>query len=255
MAAGNLDDPLSDIPNIVVVDQSAATAAPGAGYVRVEAVNGVLGLRVGSGAWVPLVTLAAGLLSSLTEKASPASGDWLLLQDTADSDELKKVDVDNLPGGTGGGVFDAYVNVQHQETQNTAGGTFNSGAWRTRPLNVEEADTGGIASLAANRITLPAGSYVVSARAQAFSVAYHQLRLYDVTGAATLLTGHSQWSSEASGGLAQDTATLSGRFTLAQESAIELQHYSTGSQADSGFGLAANITTEVYATVEIWRLA
>lgn len=45
----------------------------------------------------------AGEISAITEKASPASGDWLLIEDAADSDNKKKVDWGNLPSSGGGG--------------------------------------------------------------------------------------------------------------------------------------------------------
>ena len=34
-----------------------------------------------------------------------------------------------------GGLFSSYAIIADQKTQNTAGGTFTSGAWRTRDLN------------------------------------------------------------------------------------------------------------------------
>lgn len=254
MAAGNLDDPLSEIPNVVLVDQSAATAAPGAGYVRVEAVNGVLGIRVGSGAWVPLVALAAGLLSSLTEKETPASGDWLLLQDTADSDELKKVDLANLPAGEGGGgLYDAYVCVQDQAAQNTGGGTFTAGDWRQRDLNTELADTAGIASLAANAITLPAGTYDVDISCPAYNVGYHQARLYDTTGAAVLLTGTSEYNGV--NGDAQTRSIIRGTITLSVESTLRIDHRCSNTMSTVGFGVACNFGTEVYTSLTFRRVA
>lgn len=107
MAAGDINDPLSNIPNIVLVNQSVATAAPGAGYGRLEIVDGVLGIRMETGAWVPMLSLTAGLLTALDEKAVPAATDLLLLQDEAEGagSALKKAQVGNLPGGEGGGTI------------------------------------------------------------------------------------------------------------------------------------------------------
>ena len=44
----------------------------------------------------------AGEIAALTEKTTPANSDWLLVEDSADSNNKKKVQVGNLPGGTGG---------------------------------------------------------------------------------------------------------------------------------------------------------
>src|SRR5512135_54661 len=100
MAAGDLNDPLSNIPNIVLVDQSAATAAPGAGYGRLEVVNGVLGLRVGSGAWFALLDVASPeQVHAVTEKATGVAADVALIEDSEDSWAKKRVPLSGLPAG------------------------------------------------------------------------------------------------------------------------------------------------------------
>lgn len=254
MAAGDIDDPLTNIPNVVVVDQSAATAAPGAGYARVESVNGILGVRVGSGAWVPLVSLSAGLLDGLTEKETPAAGDWLLLQDEADSSAIKKVDVDNLPGGEGNGPLeDAYLCYRDVKSSNTYGGTFNSGAWRVRDLTEETADTAGIGALASNQITLPAGTYRCRITCPAMGVATHVARLYDTTGAAVLLVGSAAQSSTGAGSYANTLSEIVGTFTLAQESVLQIEHQCFSSQADYGFGPAHSFGDCIFTIAEFWR--
>ena len=45
---------------------------------------------------------AAGDIDSFTEKAVPTGGDWLLLEDSADTNNKKKVQIGNLPTGGGG---------------------------------------------------------------------------------------------------------------------------------------------------------
>ncbi len=45
-------------------------------------------------------TDASGEISALTEKASPVSGDHLLIEDSADSDSKKRVQIGNLPAST-----------------------------------------------------------------------------------------------------------------------------------------------------------
>lgn len=168
MAAGDINDPLSNIPNIVLVDQSAATAAPGAGYGRLEVVNGVLGVRVGTGAWVALASLVAGLLTALTEKVTPADTDLVLLQDEADASALKKVQVQNLPGGGVGdgdiqpvGVrvnlataFGANANSGWNGTGGKTGALF--GAYLTND------PTAGIGNYASFEVYLVAGTWTIT---------------------------------------------------------------------------------------------
>jgi hypothetical protein len=142
-----------------------------------------------------------------------------------------------------------YILIQDQKAQNTQSGTFTSGAWRTRDLNTIVADTTSAASVASNQITLPAGTYRVRAHAPAFSVGQHQLRLYNVTDSALLVLGGSGYSSGSADN--SDQAWLEGRFTLAGTKVIELQHYASATQATNGFGVRSNISTEIYASVEL----
>jgi hypothetical protein len=45
----------------------------------------------------------SGEISALAEKTSPASNDVLIIEDSADSNNKKKVRIGNLPTGEGGG--------------------------------------------------------------------------------------------------------------------------------------------------------
>ena len=45
----------------------------------------------------------------------------------------------NSGTATGMGLFSSYAIIADQKAQNTAGGTFTSGAWRTRDLQTEVA--------------------------------------------------------------------------------------------------------------------
>ncbi len=146
-----------------------------------------------------------------------------------------------------------YINIQDQKAQNTVGGSFTSGAWRTRVLNTTVSDTASISSLASNQVTLPAGTYRVFAQAPAYQVNGHQTRLQNITASTTLVTGTSQQS----GGAQNNTTTsiVAGIFTLGVSSALEVQHQCATTNGTNGFGVAANFTTEVYTVAEFWRLA
>jgi hypothetical protein len=145
-----------------------------------------------------------------------------------------------------------YVNIQDQKSSGTAGGTFTSGAWRTRDLNTKVTDTGSIASLASNQITLPAGTYRCHIIATGSQVNNHQARLQDTTGAATLLRGTTA-RSPANGIWATSCSEVSGLFTLSVSSVLEVQHQCSTTEAADGFGVAGGFGTEVYTTVQIWK--
>lgn len=143
------------------------------------------------------------------------------------------------------------LHVQHQELVNVAGGTFTSGAWQTRELNttVSNAITG--ASLAANQVTLPAGTYYVNGYASAYNVDGHKTQLYNVTGAANLLLGTT--ASAFTG--VQNLSHVTGIITLAGVTVIELRHRCTNTTATNGFGVAANLVdAEVYADLVFTKL-
>lgn len=142
-----------------------------------------------------------------------------------------------------------YANIQDQKTQNTAGGTFTSGAWQTRALNTAQSDSAGIAPISSNQITLGPGTYRTRGICPAFNCGNHQTRIQNITDAATLLTGMSMSSSSTSESLSEVT----GKFALTGTKVIELQHRCTVNRTTDGFGIAANLTTEVYSIIEIWK--
>ena len=75
-----------------------------------------------------------------------------------------KAQVDALLAGASG-----VIHVQDQKPAGTSGGAFAAGAWQVRDLNAVVANSISGASLSGNRITLPAGKYVVSASRQPFT--------------------------------------------------------------------------------------
>jgi len=144
----------------------------------------------------------------------------------------------------------AILHVRDEKAQNTDGGTFTSGAWRTRDLNTSKTNTIGGASLAANQVTLPAGTYWCEIKVPGHNVDQHQARLYNVTGAAVLVIGTSESTST---NLVQTSSWIRGRFTLTASSALEVRHWCITTRADTGFGYAANITTEIYTDAVFWK--
>ena len=156
-----------------------------------------------------------------------------------------------ISGGVG--LYDAYVCLRDKKVQNTAGGTFTQDAWRTRDINEEQADEAGICSIAANVITLEAGAYRCRIACPTNNVLLHQARLYDNTGAAILLLGTSVLTNTRTG---TTTSVIAGRFELAADSALEVQHYCTFSVVTTGFGTPCNISAfEIYTVAEFWREA
>ena len=142
-----------------------------------------------------------------------------------------------------------YALFQDQQTAGTNGGDFNSGSMVTRVLNTTVVNTISGASLASNQIILPAGTYVVWARAPACKVDSHQAQLYSITASAIILTGSASRSAGA-GTPSQTDSVVLGAFTLASAAAVELQHRCQSTGASTGLGVATNLAAaEVYSQV------
>lgn len=158
-------------------------------------------------------------------------------------------------GGGGGGSTVQIVIAQETQPVGTEGGTFTSGAYRTRTLNTLARNDGALASLSSNQVTLPAGTYMVLAFAPACQVTRHKLRLYDATNAAVLVMGQSHQSY--SSVIVSLSAVLAGTFTLEAEAAVELQHYCSNTFATYGFGRAVSGSwgDEVYSVVNFVKVA
>ena len=136
-----------------------------------------------------------------------------------------------------------------EKTSGTGGGTFTSGAWRTRTLQTTEGNTITGCSLSSNQIVLPAGTYNVQAAACVVgTVNSHQLRIYNITDAAEIITGLTHYAPTDDVG---DTAHIKGSFTLAAQKTIELQHRAQTTKNTYGFGIQASFGSEVYAAITI----
>jgi hypothetical protein len=139
------------------------------------------------------------------------------------------------------------------KTQGTAGGTFTSGAWRTRDLNTEAYDPDGIVTLSSNQFTLGAGTYLIHWECPVYNVRRHQSRLYDVTGTAEVEQGLSNFAWEGDNGA--NTSPGTAVVSPTANNTYEIQHRSELTGTSNGFGVEANFSTERYTRVTIWKVA
>lgn len=151
------------------------------------------------------------------------------------------------------------LHVRDVKPSGTSGGSFTSGAWRTRDLNTVLTNTIPGAALAGNQITLPAGTYEVEARAPTYTsagAAYWetQARLA-IVATSTAVAAGSSTTQGGNGSYAHTASEVRGRFTLAAPAVLELQHYLIGSAATFGRASAIPGTPEVYSDVIIRRVA
>lgn len=140
---------------------------------------------------------------------------------------------------------------RHVASDGTNGGTATSGSWQTRTITEETVDTNNLGSLSSNEITLSAGTYRLSSECNFYAVNYVQTRLYNVTDAAVIAYGLSQYLG--SGQIYP--VKLFCRFTIASTKTIRIEYRCSTTSATYGQGEATSWSgnEEVYATVVITR--
>ncbi len=156
------------------------------------------------------------------------------------------------PGDSTAAADPPYILIQDQKSSGTNGGTFTSGAFQTRDLTTIVTDTGKIATLGSNQITLPAGQYRVAINCPAKGGSGHMARLQNITDSATVLLGTVEFNSANS----MTRSFVIGRFSISSTKVFEVQHRATNTVSTTGFGAPASFgVNEVYTSVEIWYLA
>jgi hypothetical protein len=146
-----------------------------------------------------------------------------------------------------------YALIRDEKADGVNGGTFTAAAWQTRDLNTKKYDSAGIASVAANQVTLQAGTYRFRAIAPCRQVNANRLKLYNVTDAADVIIGNN--ASVANTVSTIVNAEVSGRFTIISEKVFELRHYCQTTVANLGFGTEDGMAlgVEVYSSIELWK--
>lgn len=144
--------------------------------------------------------------------------------------------------------------IEDQQTQNTNGGTFTSGADRTRTLNTVVSDlTGIVVSLSSDQFTLRAGTYKIYWSAPAFACAGHQSLLYNVTDSSAVKRGSSAFNdgSDSTTSYSMGSAIV----VISSNKAFEVRHRCATTRSTDGLGKPANVGAEVYTRVEIEKVA
>jgi len=148
---------------------------------------------------------------------------------------------------------DSVVYLWDEKSNNTAGGTFNDGAWRIRTLNTYDGDS-SIVSVSSNQFTLDAGTYDIDASAPAYKVGEHVTRLQNITDTETTLTGLPAMSGN--GDATQTRSDLIGRFTIAGTKTFEFQHACELDVVTNGLGRPAGLgIVEKYAFIKLTKVA
>lgn len=150
--------------------------------------------------------------------------------------------------------------LQNRRTQNTSGGTATTGSWGIVALNTEYEDDYSIVDASAlPAFTLEAGIYQIRAFLPfAAGCQQGQCRLYNITDGAVQqnVSGHEMYStSQAVAAYDPYTLTLIGTINLDGPKQLRIEYNVAQTVSTSGQGLATNYGPEVYAQVQIVKVA
>ena len=151
-----------------------------------------------------------------------------------------------------GNAFNQYLHVCDEKPSGTYGGSTSAATWQTRDLNIIRVNRIG-ASLANNRITLPAGRYFIRARIPCYVGMNTRCALYNYTLASYIMYSQSHFADYNYNG--QHVVTLEGEFTLATDTVLEIRmrvSYAYG----NGMGMATGVSgvPEIYTEALIWKM-
>lgn len=250
-------------PDILI---AYGNAGDNAGYMPAEGTNALtlimqaiftvsgglaVTVNIDPGAYVDLVTWGTHLAGAGGANQHP-------LATIEDPGMMSAADKSKLDG-----ILRDYILIVDEKAAGIDGGTFTSGSWQTRELNTEKVDAGNHASLAANQITLAAGTYEVRISCPAGGVLNHQARLRNITDNTTALVGTSERTDREIGEnnwvhwdlTATTRSLIVGRITIAEEKTFEVQHRCIQTRATDGFGRPAGFDeVEVYTVAEFYKV-
>tara|TARA_R110000751_G_C13626541_1_gene465301 strand:- start:275 stop:799 length:525 start_codon:yes stop_codon:yes gene_type:complete len=154
------------------------------------------------------------------------------------------------------GAATQYMHVRDEKAQGTDAGSSLVGV-NIRVLNTVVSNTISGASLSSNRVTLPAGSYLITGRAPAIRTEDHKGYLYNVTASSLAIAGSTAYNS-AGAFYAQNDTFITGIVTISGTTVFEFRHLIQQAAAAEGLGIntynsAAGV--EVFSELLITRVS
>ena len=151
-----------------------------------------------------------------------------------------------------GNAMGVYLYARDEKPSGVVGGASSSNAWHTRDLNTIKTNRIG-ATLASNRITLPAGRYYIAARMPSYAGFSTKGIVYNCTTKAILIDGTSHYCGDFGVNVWNN---VEGEIVLANETCIELRTWISvanpwglGAQTSTGTGLPG-----VFSEVHVWKM-
>ncbi len=133
----------------------------------------------------------------------------------------------------------------HETAQGTAAGSVTANQWKTRPINVEQHDPGGIVTVTNPDFTVTKDCYLLF-HGHFAANGRNQFRIYNVTDDAVVAHGLNGYV-----GSGVDHTGMVAGFLEAGKS-YRIDHFSTGSHS-SGMGRATGLDAAVHSHAALWR--
>jgi len=151
------------------------------------------------------------------------------------------------------GVYSSLAIIRDEKATTTAGGASSAATYNARDVNTELYDPDAIVTIASNQFTPIAGDYELEAYAPGYKCDRHRLRLYNVTGTASVEEGVGVQADNAT--QVQNLAHLKCKFTANGTDAYRIDHYTETAQASNGLGRAiGDGSNEVYLVIILRKL-
>ena len=146
--------------------------------------------------------------------------------------------------------------VVDQKAEGTDGGSATIGARQTRDLNTVRHNTITGASLAANQITLPAGTYEIEGTVPAVYSRITKSWLRNVSDGADAIIGTAVRSQGADGQRQTINSLLTDVVTIAAQKVFRIEQEHDYAVPDHGLGIACGHgSPEVYTTIKIRKIS
>ena len=197
-------------------------------------------------------------ITDIAKQFSPPfpTNSFFLLTDPDDpepSEQLGKALASDVVGsGQPGGGSIEIVTFFDRKPQGTSGGSFTSGADRTRDINLLVPSDLSWISLDQNQLTLQPGSYLVHVECPVYNTYAHQSLLYSVSDSSIIIRGGSMYTASSTGTMG--ISIINAHLNLSNEKTFEIRHRCSSSHS-TGFGNAANFGDEVYTQGVIIKYA
>lgn len=152
-----------------------------------------------------------------------------------------------------GSLYTAYAILRDEKATTTDGGATSATTWNARDVNTEVVDADNIVTISSNQFTPIAGDFEIHVIATIYSAQRNRLRLYNVTGTASVKEGESCFAASASN--SGTLAHLSAKFTANGTHAYRIDHYTEAANAAGKGASTDDGSNEVYMTIVLRKLA